>query len=74
MCVFYKRNEHTSICTDYTRAFISQVKQPDDVSFVTLMIYFPLLVAEFLLSCIADIRYRTPPSVDKKEERVSFCF
>ncbi|XP_054711811.1 multidrug resistance-associated protein 1-like [Uloborus diversus] len=25
------------------------------------MIYFPLLVAEFILSCIADIRYRHPP-------------
>lgn len=76
-----KRGRHTSgvlfvfwvvlaICegVQYRSAFIqiqTEVKQPDDISFVTHMIYFPLVIAELILSCIADVRYRHKPSSPK---------
>ncbi|XP_042906948.1 multidrug resistance-associated protein 1 isoform X2 [Parasteatoda tepidariorum] len=47
---------------------IRYIKSADDSSFIVEMIYFPLVVTEFLLSCIADIRYKTETSKGKRKD------
>ncbi|KAG8192593.1 hypothetical protein JTE90_015226 [Oedothorax gibbosus] len=54
----------------YRTSFLSiqnETRLPSEISFIAHMMYFPLLVAELLLTCIADIRYRHPP--DRKDAR-----
>ncbi|GBM52169.1 Multidrug resistance-associated protein 1 [Araneus ventricosus] len=64
----------------YRTAFITlqtRGELPSVFSFVTHMIYFPILVAELILSCFADIRYRHPPDKEARKEcpelRASFA-
>ncbi|CAL1277165.1 unnamed protein product [Larinioides sclopetarius] len=64
----------------YRTAFLTlqtQGELPSVFSFVTRMIYFPILVAELILSCFADIRYRHPPDKEGRKEcpelRASFA-
>ncbi|XP_035225144.1 multidrug resistance-associated protein 1-like [Stegodyphus dumicola] len=80
-----KRGRHTSgilfifwvsltICEifSYRSAFLqirNEVQAPNEISFVIQMVYFPLLIAELLLSCIADIRYRHIPAAAKKDSK-----
>ncbi|GIX88296.1 multidrug resistance-associated protein 1 [Caerostris darwini] len=64
----------------YRTAFINlqnEINLPSTFSFVTHVIYFPILVAELILSCFADIRYRHHPQSGGKPEspetRASFA-
>lgn len=83
MLINRKRGRHTSgilfifwftltVCEvfPYRTAFLvlqSEGELPSVFSFVIHMIYFPILVAELILSCFADIRFRHRPQ--KGEER-----